>query len=115
MATLHHYASEQEIDVEIVGYHYFNRPADCPSGSCTAGGSPGWKLGKGCTMTGCDMVDETFTGSSLTAKVDSPNADSVAWLLVNGGVAASNSSGILHQTTYLQRLDTMGGAPTVAT
>jgi len=63
-------------------------------------------------LTGCDVVEEEFTGSQLVQSA--AQSGTIAWLLVQG--AATNSSrGILGKAQYLQRVETMGGAPTVNT
>ena len=66
-------------------------------GSHSAG--PTWKLKDGSEVTG-----------KATAHVDSPDPDSIPWLLVN--VVAHSGSGLLTNVTTIQRVHTHGGKPT---
>jgi Protein of unknown function (DUF3455) len=61
---------------------------------------PSWKHSDGSEVTG-----------KLVAKVDSPDADSIPWLLLT---AASHSGiGILAEVSTIQRIHTKGGQPPV--
>ena len=57
---------------------------------------PSWKLKDGSTVTG-----------KATAHADSPDADSVAWLLVT--VVSHSGNGLLDNVTTIQRIHTHGG------
>jgi len=57
---------------------------------------PSWKLKDGSAATG-----------KATAHVDSPDADSVAWLLVT--VISHSGKGLLDNVTTIQRIHTHGG------
>ena len=59
---------------------------------------PTWRLKDGSTVVG-----------KAVAHVDSPNADSVPWLLVV--VTHHSGSGRLAQVTHIQRVSTHGGQP----
>jgi hypothetical protein len=65
-------------------------------GSHTAG--PTWKLNDGSEVTG-----------KAAAHVDSPDAGSIPWLLVN--VVSHAGKGLLTSVTTIQRLNTRGGKP----
>jgi Protein of unknown function (DUF3455) len=65
-------------------------------GSHSAG--PTWKLNDGSEVKG-----------KATAHVDSPDADSIQWLLVN--VVAHSGKGLLTNVTTIQRVHTHGGKP----
>jgi hypothetical protein len=65
-------------------------------GSHTAG--PTWKLNDGSEVTG-----------KAAAHVDSPDADSIQWLLVN--VVSHSGQGMLANVTTIQRVHTHGGKP----
>jgi Protein of unknown function (DUF3455) len=59
---------------------------------------PTWKLDDGSAITG-----------KAIAKADSPEQDSVPWLLLN--VVSHSGSGALSRVTTVQRVNTHGGAP----
>ncbi|HXM59497.1 MAG TPA: DUF3455 domain-containing protein [Terriglobales bacterium] len=59
---------------------------------------PTWKLNDGSEVTG-----------KAAAHVDSPDAGSVAWLLVN--VVGHSGTGLLTKVTTIQRVHTHGGKP----
>lgn len=59
---------------------------------------PSWKLKDGSEVTG-----------KALAHVDSPDPDSIAWLLVN--VVAHSGKGLLTGVTTIQRVNTHGGKP----
>jgi hypothetical protein len=59
---------------------------------------PSWKLKDGSEVTG-----------KATAKVDSPDSDSIPWLLVK--VMSHNGKGSLTKVTTIQRVHTHGGGP----
>jgi Protein of unknown function (DUF3455) len=59
---------------------------------------PTWKLQDGSEVTG-----------KAVAHADSPDADSVAWLLVN--VVSHSGSGALTEVNMIQRVHTHGGKP----
>jgi Protein of unknown function (DUF3455) len=59
---------------------------------------PTWKLNDGSAVTG-----------KAAAHVDSPDASSVAWLLVN--VVGHSGTGLLTKVTTIQRVHTYGGKP----
>ena len=62
---------------------------------------PAWKLNDGSEVTG-----------KAAGKVDSPDADSIPWLLVN--VISHEGTGALTKVTTIQRLHTHGGTPPAA-
>ena len=63
---------------------------------------PTWQLKDGSEVTG-----------KAVAKVDSPDADSIPWLLVN--VTGHSGKGVLSPVTTIQRIHTKGGvAPAAA-
>ncbi len=62
---------------------------------------PTWKDNDGSEVTG-----------KAAAKVDSPNANSVAWLLVT--VTGHSGEGVLSHVTTIQRVNTKGGMPPAA-
>ena len=62
---------------------------------------PAWKLNDGSEITG-----------KAAAHADSPDPDSVAWLLVN--VVSHAGTGLLTDVTVVQRVHTHGGKPTAA-
>ncbi len=62
---------------------------------------PTWKLTDGSTVSG-----------KVAAHVDSPDADSIPWLLVN--VTSHAGKGQLTNVTTIQRLHTHGGKPPAA-
>jgi hypothetical protein len=62
---------------------------------------PTWKLNDGSEVTG-----------KAAAHVDSPDADSIPWLLVN--VVSHAGKGLLSNVTTIQRLHTQGGKPPAA-
>ena len=59
---------------------------------------PSWKLKDGSAVTG-----------KAAAKVDSLDAESIPWLLVN--VVSRSGNGLLSNVNYIQRLHTHGGEP----
>jgi len=59
---------------------------------------PSWKLTDGGEVTG-----------RAAAHLDSPNADSIPWLLVN--VVGRSGNGLLTNVTAIQRINTRGGKP----
>jgi Protein of unknown function (DUF3455) len=59
---------------------------------------PTWKLKDGSEVTG-----------KATARVDSPDADSIPWLLVT--VTGHSGQGALSRVTTIQRINTQGGMP----
>jgi Protein of unknown function (DUF3455) len=59
---------------------------------------PTWKDNDGSEITG-----------KAAAKVDSPNSDSIPWLLVT--ITAHSGNGVLSQVTTVQRIHTQGGLP----
>jgi len=59
---------------------------------------PGWKLNDGSEVTG-----------KAAAHVDSPDAGSIQWLLVN--VVGHSGQGLLANVTTIQRVHTHGGKP----
>ncbi|MGB9234664.1 MAG: DUF3455 domain-containing protein [Terriglobales bacterium] len=61
---------------------------------------PTWKLNDGSEVTG-----------KAVAHADSPDPDSIAWLLVN--VVSHAGNGLLTKVTTIQRLHTHGGKPPV--
>jgi hypothetical protein len=61
-------------------------------------GGPTWKLNDGSIVSG-----------KAAAHVDSPDADSIPWLLVN--VTSHAGKGLLTKMTTIQRLHTHGGKP----
>jgi len=65
-------------------------------GSHSAG--PTWKLNDGSEVTG-----------KAAGHVDSPDADSIPWLLVN--VVSHSGQGLLTNVTTIQRVHTHGGKP----
>jgi hypothetical protein len=67
----------------VVGQHY---------------GGPTWKYKDGSEVTG-----------KAVAKVDSPNPDSIPWLLVT--VTGHSGDGLLSRVTSIQRIHTKGGQP----
>jgi hypothetical protein len=68
---------------EVIGSHY---------------AGPTWKLKDGSEVKG-----------KASAHVDSPDPDSIAWLLVN--VVAHSGKGLLTDVTTIQRVKTHGGKP----
>jgi len=62
---------------------------------------PGWKLNDGSEIIG-----------KATAHVDSPDPDSIAWLL--GSVVSHSGTGLLTSVTTIQRVHTHGGKPPAA-
>jgi Protein of unknown function (DUF3455) len=70
----------------IVGRHY---------------AGPTWKLNDGSEVTG-----------KAVARVDSPDSDSIPWLLVN--VTGHSGDGVLSRVTSIQRIQTKGGLPPAA-
>ena len=70
----------------VVGHHY---------------GGPAWKLNDGTEVTG-----------KAVARVDSPDADSIPWLLVS--VTGHSGDGALSRVTSIQRIHTKGGQPPAA-
>jgi hypothetical protein len=67
----------------VVGHHY---------------AGPAWKLNDGSEVTG-----------KAVARVDSPEADSIPWLLVS--VTGHSGDGALSRVTSIQRIHTKGGQP----
>jgi Protein of unknown function (DUF3455) len=67
----------------IVGRHY---------------AGPTWKANDGSEVTG-----------KAAARVDSPDADSIPWLLVS--VTGHSGEGVLSRVTSIQRINTKGGLP----
>jgi hypothetical protein len=67
----------------VVGHHY---------------GGPAWKLNDGSEVTG-----------KAVARVDSPDADSIPWLLVS--VTGHSGDGALSRINSIQRIHTKGGQP----
>jgi len=67
----------------VVGHHY---------------AGPAWKLNDGSEVTG-----------KAVGRVDSPDADSIPWLLVS--VTAHSGDGALSHVTSIQRIHTKGGQP----
>ncbi|HEY3767559.1 MAG TPA: DUF3455 domain-containing protein [Candidatus Angelobacter sp.] len=59
---------------------------------------PSWKHNDGSSITG-----------KAVARVDSPDADSIPWLLVN--VTGHSGEGVLSRVTSVQRIRTKGGQP----
>jgi Protein of unknown function (DUF3455) len=59
---------------------------------------PTWKHNDGSEVTG-----------KMTAKADSPDKDSIPWLLVSA--TGHSGNGILSQVTAIQRIHTKGGQP----
>ena len=59
---------------------------------------PTWKDNDGSEVTG-----------KAAAKVDSPDPDSIPWLLVN--VTGHSGDGVLSRVTSIQRIHTKGGLP----
>jgi Protein of unknown function (DUF3455) len=59
---------------------------------------PTWKDNDGSEVTG-----------KAVARVDSPDADSIPWLLVN--VTGHSGTGVLSRVTTIQRIHTKGGQP----
>jgi len=59
---------------------------------------PSWKLNDGSEITG-----------KAVAHVDSPDLDSIAWLLVNA--VGHSGNGLLADVTTIQRINTHGGKP----
>src|ERR1700722_14431979 len=70
----------------VVGHHY---------------GGPAWKLNDGSEVTG-----------KAVGRVDSPDADSIPWLLVS--VTGHSGEGVLSRVTSIQRIHTKGGQPPAA-
>ena len=68
---------------KIIGHHY---------------AGPAWKHNDGSEVTGKAM-----------ARVDSPNSDSIPWLLINA--VGHSGGGILAGVTTIQRINTKGGQP----
>jgi len=73
-------------DGKLIGHHF---------------AGPTWKLNDGSELTG-----------KAAAHVDSPEADSIPWLLVN--VVSHAGTGQLETVTTIQRLHTHGGKPPAA-
>lgn len=65
------------------------------------GAGPSWQLADGGKVTG-----------KATARADSPDPDSIPWLLVN--VVSHEGNGTLAKVTTIQRLHTRGGKPPAA-
>jgi hypothetical protein len=59
---------------------------------------PSWKLNDGSTVTG-----------KAVGKADSPDPNSIPWLLVN--VVSHTGEGALSKVTSIQRINTKGGQP----
>ncbi len=59
---------------------------------------PTWKDNDGSEVTG-----------KAVARVDSPDADSIPWLLVT--IAGHSGDGVLSRVTSVQRINTKGGLP----
>jgi hypothetical protein len=70
----------------VIGHHY---------------AGPTWKHNDGSEVTG-----------KAVARVDSPDADSIPWLLVT--VTGHTGSGVLSRVTSIQRIHTKGGQPPAA-
>jgi hypothetical protein len=70
----------------VVGHHY---------------GGPAWKLNDGSEVTG-----------KAVARVDSPDADSIPWLLVSA--TGHSGAGVLSRVGSIQRIHTKGGQPPAA-
>jgi Protein of unknown function (DUF3455) len=70
----------------VVGHHY---------------AGPAWKLNDGSEVTG-----------KAVGRVDSPDADSIPWLLVS--VTGHSGDGALSRVTSIQRVHTKGGQPPAA-
>jgi hypothetical protein len=68
---------------KVIGHHY---------------AGPGWKHNDGSSITG-----------KAIARVDSPDAASIPWLLVN--VTDHSGAGVLSRVTSVQRVRTKGGQP----
>jgi FtsP/CotA-like multicopper oxidase with cupredoxin domain len=82
-------APEAELHDErgaIVGAHY---------------AGPTWKYKDGSTVT-----------AKAVAKIDSPNADSIPWLLLTA--SGHSGDGVLSRVTSIQRIHTNGGQPPAA-
>ncbi len=62
---------------------------------------PTWKHNDGSEITG-----------KAVARVDSPDADSIPWLLVT--ITGHSGSGVLSRVTSIQRIHTKGGQPPAA-
>ncbi len=73
-------------DSKLIGHHF---------------AGPTWKLTDASEVTG-----------KAAAHVDSPDADSIPWLLVN--VVSHAGKGLLAKVTTIQRLHTRGGKPPAA-
>jgi len=69
-------------------------------GHHTAG--PTWRVGQGSEVTG-----------KVTAKVNSPDPNSVPWLLVTA--TGHSGDGVLSRVSAIQRINTKGGQPPAAT
>jgi hypothetical protein len=68
---------------QVIGHHY---------------GGPAWKHNDGSEVTG-----------QAVARVDSPDADSIPWLLVNA--TKHSGDGVFTGITTIQRINTKGGQP----
>ena len=72
---------------KIIGRHY---------------AGPAWKHNDGREVTG-----------KAVARVDSPNSDSIPWLLINA--TGHSGNGVFAGVTSIQRINTRGGQPPAAT
>lgn len=72
---------------KVIGHHY---------------AGPAWKHNDGSEVTG-----------KAVARVDSPDSDSIPWLLINA--VGHSESGVLAGVTTIQRIHTKGGQPPAAT
>jgi hypothetical protein len=79
-------AELRDRDDKVIGHH-------------SAG--PTWKLSDGSEVTG-----------KAVGHVDSPDSESIPWLLVN--VVSHAGTGLLTQVTAIQRVHTLGGKPPAA-
>lgn len=77
------------IHTTLIGKHYFS-----------AGSVPTWESTDGAKVTGAKL-----------AQVNSPDGAGIAWLLLK--TKTVTGSGILQNTAYIQRLQTVGGKPSV--
>lgn len=76
-------AELRDRDNKVIGHHF---------------AGPAWKLNDGSEVNG-----------KAAGKVDSPDADSIPWLLVT--VVSHEGTGVLTKVTMIQRLHTHGGKP----
>lgn len=60
-----------------------------------------------------EHIDGSQVTGKMTAKVDSPDRDSIPWLLVTA--TGHSGTGVLSQVTTIQRIQTKGGQPPAAT